>query len=397
MPDKNFVERWVDYASERTEAPPVFHKYMAYMAVATTLGNRAWMGWNDGKLFPNLYILFLSESASYKSTAINMIRNVISLVDEEIETPSDCTSASLANVFKKYKQGFLPVDEFSTILRAEDGHFSTVKTMLTSIYNCPKRYRLPYRMQEDEADKQFIEYPVFSIVAATTPHTFMKDADIEDMKGGFLSRFITVPGKKTGRSIPIPPDEDMEAICGFSESLKNLRNPQFWNPSIPIKFKVEARHLMAGWYDTIKDKMDTDPAYMEMANAVNRVRTYAIKFAMLHSIIEGRTGEDDHMILEPDILEGIKIANSAIESMFASMLDLETLSSDSVSVKNLAKAEKYLSQNAVAGPVMKTDLYKIMKRTTKHEMDQIIATLKDSGRIKTEASPNGSFWITWKR
>ncbi len=387
----NFVERWINYASQRTEAPEVFHRYMAYMAISTTLGNRAWVPWTNGKLFPNLFILFLSESASYKSTAINMIRDVINEVDENIEVPSDVTSASLANVFRKYKQGFLPVDEFSIILRAEDGHFSTVKTMLTSVYDCPRKYRLPYRMQEDDADKQFIEHPVFSLVGATTPHTFVKDADAEDMKGGFLSRFLTVRGKKDGRSIPTPPGVDWNFIRGQAAALKQLREPRFWDPNQPITITEAAREVRGRWYSEIKDLMDSHPDYIELSNSVNRIRTYAIKFAILHSVIEGR----DHVIDADDVIEGINIANNAIETLFACMKNLEVACSDDKWVKNMAKAEVYLAENAVERSVTRTDLYRHVPHVSKRDMDNIITTLKDSGKIRTEFGPNGAVKLKW--
>lgn len=366
---------------------------MAYLAVSATLGNRAWIPWTNGKLFPNMYLLMLSESASYKSTAIDMIRDVLNEVHDEIEAPSDCTSASMANVFRKYKQGLLCVDEFSTILKAEEGHFSTVKTMLTSIYNSPRRYKLPYRMQEDTADKDYIEHPVFSLVAATTPHTFVKDADIEDMKGGFLSRFITIPGRQSERCIHTPPGVDWGKIKGFASSLKNLRDARFWNPEQPVEITDEARAVRAEWYSSIRIKLDREPEYIELANAINRIRTYALKFAMLHSIVEGR----DHKIDTEDISEGIKIANAAIESLFKCMINLEVSCSDNEWTKNYAKAELYLSQNAAVGPVIKTDLYRHIRHISKKELDNILITMKDAGKIKVEISPNGMTNVTWIR
>jgi hypothetical protein len=388
----NFVDRWITYSKDRTEAPEIFHRYMAYMAVASVAGNRVWMPWTNGKLFPNLYLLFLSESASYKSTAIDMAKDVIHEVSDEIETPSDCTSASMANVFKKYKEGILCIDEFSTVLRAEDGHFSTVKTMLTSIYNCPRRYRLPYRMQDDTGDKDYIEHPVFNVVGATTPHTFVKDADIEDLKGGFLSRFITVTGKKSERHIPTPPGVDWGIIKGFASSLSQLRDREVWNPDYPVDITQSAKDIRHEWYMQVKALMDEDQDYIELSNSINRIRTYALKFAMLHSVIEGR----DHMIEQEDMIAGIEIANSAIESAIKCMKNLEVVCSDDKWIRTLSKAEEYLSENARTGPVQKTDLYRAIKHISKREMDQLLATLVESRKIRIETHPNGATNIVWK-
>jgi hypothetical protein len=392
MPHGNFIDRWVAYASERTESPEIFHKYMAYTAVSVTLGNRAWLPWTNGKLFPNLYILFLSESASYKSSAISMIKDVIDEVDEGIEAPHDCTSASLANTFKKYKQGFIPVDEFEIILKAEEGHFSTVKTMLTSVYDCPRKYRLPYRVSQDiEGDKKFVEHPVFSLAAAITPHTFVKNASIEDLKGGFLSRFITVPGKKPKRSIPTPPGVDWGLIRSFAESLKRLRDPLFWDKDRPAEITDGARRIRSEWYNQVKDLMDTDPNYIEMANSVNRIRTYALKFALLHSIAEGK----DHLVEEDDILEGIEISNTAILSLFRCMSNLEVTCSKDKSVKNIEQARETLRSYTKENPATKTILYKAIRHLYKRDADQIISTLADRKEIKIDYGPNGHQSIWW--
>lgn len=364
---------------------------MAYMAVSAALGNRAWFPWPSGKLFPNIYLLMLADSAAYKSTAINMIRDVINEVDEEIETPSDCTSASLARIIEKYKQGFIPVDEFSIVMKAEDGHFSTVKNMLTSVYDSPKTYRLPYRVQENDGDKKVVKYPVFSMAAATTPDTFLKDASLEDLKGGFLSRFIVVSGKDSDKCISTPPGVDHCLITSFAATLRQLRNPAFFNPELPMEMEADAYQIRDDWYKQIRHLLKTDPEYKEMSNAVNRSRTYALKFAMLHSVIEGH----EHRILAEDILEGINIANAGIENLFNSMSNLEMNVSTDKWVKAISKAREILKGHGHENPANRTVLYQSIRHISKPEMDKVISTLIDRREIKVDIGPNGQQYIVW--
>jgi hypothetical protein len=112
---------------------------------------------------------------------------------------------------------------------------------------------------------------------------------------------------------------------------------------------------------------------------------------MLHSIVEGR----DHLIEQEDVVEGIKIANAAIEALFLCMKNLEVVCSTDKWVKNMARAEIFLSENASTNAVSKTDIYKYIKHISKRDMDNIITTLKDSGRIKTESGPNGALKVQW--
>jgi hypothetical protein len=388
---QNFVDRWVDYASDRTEAPEIFHRYMAYMAVSVSLGERAWFPWNSGKLFPNIYMLFLAESAAYKSTAINMIRDVINEVDDEIEVPNDFTSASLSRILVKYRRGFIPVDEFSIILKASEGHFSTVKNILTSVYDTPRRYRLPYRKEDEEGDKNVLRYPVFSITAATTPETFVKDASLEDLKGGFLSRFIIIPGDDTDKCISTPPGADDYEIRRFAGSLKRLRDEAFWDSSQPLELSNEAWQMRDRWYREIWELMKTNHQYKEFSNSVNRARTYAIKFSMLQSVIEGH----DHVIEAEDMEVGIKMADSAIRSLFSSMGNLEVASSNDKWVQFLAKARSVLKNHPEDNPTSRTKLYKTIRHIKKQEMDQVLGTLQDRKEISIEVGPNGQQTIHW--
>lgn len=391
----NFVDRWVRFASQITEAPDIFHKYMAYTGISVILGKRAWTNWGTTKLFPNLYLLLLAKSGSFKSHAADMIKDAVSEVSDEIEAPQDFTAASLDQIIYKRKTGLIAPDEFSTILRQEDGHFSTVKTILTSIYNCPKKYRLRYRVKDEEGDKKAIEHPVFSVVTSTTPNTFMRDARIEDMKSGFLSRFIIVPAEDSGRRFNRPREINRNDYSTLTRVLSTAYRTDFIDQNRPITFTDEANELHRQWYGQIRERMENDFMYSQFSNSVIRMTVYAIKFAMLEAVMNWTNDETHPTIDVQDMRKGIEVANEGISSVFSCMEMLEDESVSDRSIKNLAKAEEFLSKPGNS-PVTKAELYRHLRRIHKHEMERILGTLVDSGKVSIEPGANGRQDITWR-
>jgi len=387
MPQGDFVKRWVEYASEYTEAPEIFHKYMAYLAVSVTLGRRAWIPWPGGMLFPNLYILVMAKSASYKSTAANMIKRVIRRVDNQILIPDDFTDAGLNRLVAKFNEGLIAVDEFAKVLKAEEGHFTQVKNILTSIYDCPEEYILPFRVQDGVDHAIRINYPVFSVAASAIADTVMRFMDIEDMRGGFKTRFIYVTGEGSGKDIPLPKGDDEAKLREFAESLKRLRDPAFFNPARPISFSPEAEETFTPWYKEIKKRMYSDQSYSELSGAINRLRGYAVKFAILDSVVNWST-QDDHPVVRPEhMTQGIEMANSGIENLFSCMSNLEVASSKDKNTQFIARAREFFK--TYKEKITRSEIYSALRRATKRDINMVIETLLDSGEIEPGPGYNG--------
>lgn len=64
----DFVESFVQSTKE-FESPTSFWKWSAYSAVAATLRFNCYLNWGTSKLYPNLYILLLADSAAYRKDA----------------------------------------------------------------------------------------------------------------------------------------------------------------------------------------------------------------------------------------------------------------------------------------------------------------------------------------
>ena len=385
---QSFVDRWVNYASERTEAPREFHKYMAYLAVSVALGKRAWMPWAGGRLFPNLYFLTLAKSASFKSTALNIIKRVIKRIDQFCILPDDFTDAALNKAIYKYQEGLIPLDEFARLLKADEGPFANVKTVLTSVYDCPESYRLPYRVQDAEGDTRMVPYPVFSISAASTADSVVKTLDLEDLRGGFMTRFFFVTGTPTENSIPIPPGDDEAQLDAFAEALKQLRNPAVLDPHRPIEIDESAKAVYSPWYNRLKYLMEEQGEYRDLSSSINRLRHYAVKFAMLNAIVDWST-EDRHPVVRGQNMEaGIEIAEEGIRNLMSCMSNLECTSSKDRLVQMMSQVREYAKSKR--SNITRSDIYDNVKKLDKRNLSLIIETMLDAHELEIVPAPNGS-------
>ncbi len=385
---QSFVDRWVNYVSDRTEAPREFHKYMAYLAVSVALGRRAWMPWAGGRLFPNLYFLTLAKSASFKSTAINNIKKVIRRIDQHCILPDDFTDASLNLAIFKYQEGLITLDEFSRLLKAEDGPFANVKTVFTSVYDCPESYRLPYRVQDREGDTRMVPYPVFSIAAASTADSVVKTLDLEDLRGGFMTRFFFITGSASDNSIPIPPGDDDDQINAFATALRQLRDTAVLDPHRPIGIADCAKAVYAPWYNRLKFLMEDHGEYRDLASSINRIRHYAVKFAMLNAIVDWST-EDPHPVIRAANMEkGIEIAEEGIRNLMTCMGNLECTSSKDRLVQMMAQVREYCKVKRQE--ITRADIYDNVKKLDKRNLSLIIETMVDAHELELHPAPNGS-------
>lgn len=95
----DFLSRYLR-ACGRTEVPTIFHKWSCISLIAACLGDRVWFVKHaDSKLYPNLYVTLIGESASGKGTAISRSSRIAKQVPEIFRYRGKATGAHLSDVF----------------------------------------------------------------------------------------------------------------------------------------------------------------------------------------------------------------------------------------------------------------------------------------------------------
>lgn len=67
----SFISLYLDYTKDY-ESPSSFWKWSAYASVAAVLRDNAWLPDGDGRLYPNIYVLFLAESGARKGRPVGL-------------------------------------------------------------------------------------------------------------------------------------------------------------------------------------------------------------------------------------------------------------------------------------------------------------------------------------
>ena len=63
-----FVEAYIEFAQEVTDAPITFHNFMGYAVISAVVGRNVYFPFGDMNLYPNLYMLFIAASSRFRKS-----------------------------------------------------------------------------------------------------------------------------------------------------------------------------------------------------------------------------------------------------------------------------------------------------------------------------------------
>ncbi len=387
MPETGyFIDDYVAYASSRTDAPKVFHKYMAYLTLSCTLGRKAYLEFAGDRVYPNMYVLIIAPSTLFrKSTSLGIALQVIRRVDDHIRLPDDLSSESLVKVLQKAGTGLIYSSEFLKLLHMFQKEYAQqIKPILTDIYDCPEEYPVPFRMKDPTADLQVIQRPVVNIASATVSSWLLEAASADDMKGGFLSRFLYVVADTKEQYMPRPPGASEAELMNLAQRLKYVQT-NYWNPTnSPMLMDDEAGARFDTWSEEFSNQIENDPRCKEVQSALGRIMVYTLKFAMMECVMRCQM-----VINIEDIERAIALTLECKEGLIKAMSDLQDSQNDARSL--LKKARKYLQNHTTCS---RKDMMKTLNLYEK-ETEHIISTMKMSGEVRVIEGRNGSMMFQY--
>lgn len=218
-PADSFITRYVDYASQRTDAPPEAHELMAVGALSTLAGSSpripiatAVHGWQL-----NLWTLYIVNSTvGRKSTVVNFITDILvevigkaALIQWEM-SPQGFIQALMA---RNGEPAAFVRDEYSGLMQQMNrgGHMAGMLQTLIRAYDggTLENRRTKKKNEasgEMEADTDRVENPYLTKLCASTRDSFIQRATIDNVLDGFLARFIIVTGHAEARRlVKMPP------------------------------------------------------------------------------------------------------------------------------------------------------------------------------------------------
>jgi hypothetical protein len=246
----DFIEEYLNYVRE-TESPYTFHRWSAISSIGAVLGRSLYLPFGHSRIFPNLYIMFVGDAGSRKSSAIkiaaklaraagydnfaaNKTRLEKFLLDLEgvVTDESGATGkagqaiydpTTAANLWgdlelSSIREVFISADEWTDFAPRGDIDFYT---LLGTLWDWDDE-SVPYRHRLKNSRSVSIFQPTVSILGGITPEKFANAFPTEIIGGGFLSRMIIVGGERSGRKYTIPKEPNPEATKAIVSGLQGF-------------------------------------------------------------------------------------------------------------------------------------------------------------------------------
>jgi hypothetical protein len=219
-----FIERYIGWASNQTDAAPIYHEASAFLVLSTVLSRavRIPTRFNPEGMVPNLWFMILGDTTlTRKSTAMNMGIDMLLKIMPEAFTATDATIEGL--LLGLSARGGEPAvfvrDEFAGMLAAiqKKDYYAGMLETLTQLYDGRTIKRRLAKSQIDVID------PVFIMFCGGIRDNILALMTTEVIASGFAPRFLYFSADTDlGRIEDLGPPVD-ESWHGREELLDFLR------------------------------------------------------------------------------------------------------------------------------------------------------------------------------
>jgi len=379
-----FIDRYIAYATRRTDAPKSFHEAVALAILSVVVGRRAVLSLSVGSVYVSLWIMILADSTIFrKSTSMDYGQDIIESVDIDLLAPNDFTPQRFVAILSEHdgKPLLFKRDEFSGFY---DGlnrldYMAGLKDDLCNVYDSRpfRREKMKPRKRagEDEPDpkewKYDIREPFLSKLVGTTEERFNDVARVNDVRTGYLPRFAFVlPSDEQRISRPIASLDSTTAIQRM-DLVAELRATK--DRPITLTASQSAFQRFNQYVADIEREAFSAPNRDTINIIGSRVSWMALRVAMLLAVADA-----SDRVEVPHILRAIEIAECWRHNGIAVLSGLapsrfERRATRFVQVV-MAKGEQGISRRETMRAI----------RANKREMDDLEATLRERGEIRVE-------------
>lgn len=232
----DFFSSYLQYVSGG-EAPIAAHRWSALTALGALLERNIFLTHGHGLIHPNLYCMIIGESASRKSSAIKLPKNLLIAAGyKTLSAEKTSKEKYLADLAAHTEDGqdildrnlFGDVDESavtpSFVVADEANDFFGINnveflSILGSLWDWSGKYE--NRIKTGKSD--FIPNPTISILAGNTQTGFSAAFPPTIFGQGFFSRLLLVYVEPTGRKVTFPKTPDPAEKAAMVQLLQMIK------------------------------------------------------------------------------------------------------------------------------------------------------------------------------
>jgi hypothetical protein len=386
-PGASLITGYIEYASERTDAPPVAHELMA-VAMLSALAPRPRIPLANaiGGFRLVLWALYIvNSSEGRKTTVLELMKDILRAVlgSEALLEWEGSPQGFIQRL--QARDGVSAVftrDEYSGLLQQMNrgGHMAGMEQTLIRAYDGGVLENVRTRKKDREtgamqADTDRVENPYLVTLSATTRDSFLSRATIDNVLDGFLARFIFVTGTATPRRIGAETPEMVAArnhlvthAIAFRDYAAGIERVL---PSDAVLDAMWA--LEQGWGKLAKASRRPDAAGPALKRLAESVLKTAALLAIDRSRVAGRSSVD---IEVEDFTAARKMGQRWLASTLAVIEDL-----GATGFQRDCDAVTATVRHAADG-ISQSALYRRHRQLRKRDFDEILQALETQDVIR---------------
>lgn len=317
---QTFVERYIKWASELSDASPQYHQAGAFIILSALISGALRLPTSFGTVIPNMWFMILADTTlTRKTTSMRIATNLLDEVSPNSLMATDGSAEGILSALKdRAKQPSIYLrDEFAGLLEAitHKDYMAGMAETFTKLYDGDSLKRL---LRKEEIR---ITQPVFIMYTAGTK-TRIQDLLTEGhIDSGFLPRFVFITAvADPDRVRPVGPPQPMN--IEEKEKIVNEMfdiNVRFNSPrlivmpdgktSSNLKPEFTAELTPEAWkryndFETTLTKAALETGLPHLTPVYDRLAKSMLKAAML--IAASRQGEQDTVTVKlEDIIHAI--------------------------------------------------------------------------------------------
>ena len=288
--------------TEGQESPDTFHFWVGLSMIASTLERNVWVDMSYYVLYPNLYIILVSDAAICRRTTA--VRIGVKILEQQEKPPyifaqkitPEALIGALCNQCKIDADGNILQDSTAVVVAEElsvflgkEAYASGLIASLTSLYDCGDEW--PYETRSRGVE---IAYNTcVNMIGASSPEWLRLAIPADAVGGGFTSRIVFVYQYRSEKVIAFPKltDEQKVAKENLVHDLSLIRRLHG-----TFKFSKDAHAWYVKWYKG--HRMALTNSVITDGELVIRKEGIMLKLAMCFSV-----AEDDKLVIEQRHLE----------------------------------------------------------------------------------------------
>lgn len=386
----NFVEQYVKYACQCTDAPKEYHEYIGYCLLSAIVGRKILVPFTFGNVYPNLWIILLGHSASARKTTSIKIGMRI-LPSEVNQLAQDSTPEGLIESLSETPVGILARDELGGFLQnLSKKYMQGYKEFLNNLYDSPESYTR--RLQKENV---VLKNVCVGILGGTTPKRFLINTSMEDILSGFFGRFAYVNPSLEGRKrkpvshkkVKMRTEEDKlrKMLSQLSARITKIKRP------VSLTLSEDALKRYNEWLEEQEKELQSNENVDELSSVYSRSFDYAIKFAILEHVNNSLNSYNSSFVkfvknnitLE-ELERGIELAERCLT--YSKQLVTEIIEGTELTNLRISKNIERVSRMIKRKPgITRSELLRNTNILAR-EMDEIINTLHQRKEVEIKTS-----------